>query len=83
MTKGEFMDRKSYPNQDGTDLELITKLLKDEFHRDGYGHVINKADPLIYLPRDGGFNHVVLQFCGWCIHIHGDGTWTWEDTTGG
>lgn len=26
---------------------------------------------------------IILQFCGWSINLHSDGTFGWEDTTGG
>jgi len=26
---------------------------------------------------------IILQFCGWAIDLHEDGTWSWEETTGG
>ena len=26
---------------------------------------------------------VILQFNGWSINLKDDGTWSWEDTTGG
>lgn len=26
---------------------------------------------------------IILQYNGWSINLHDDGTWEWEDTTGG
>ena len=35
------------------------------------------------LPITHNENQVILQFNGWSIILNEDGTWYWEDTTGG
>ncbi len=39
--------------------------------------------PLTGLPILHNKDRVYLQFCGWSINLHADGTWIWGDTGGG
>lgn len=42
--------------------------------------VIKEVSPIPILHNKG---KIFLQFCGWSINLLDDGTWYWEDTTGG
>jgi hypothetical protein len=48
---------------------------KHKKNKDGFN-----MDCLVYL---GKLFDMTLQFDGWCINLKDDGTWDWEDTTGG
>jgi hypothetical protein len=39
-------------------------------------------DPEV-LPVLHNENVIILQFGGWAVNLYPDGTWLWEDTTGG
>ncbi len=42
--------------------------------------VRRQVTPIPILHNEG---KIYLQFCGWSINLYDDGTWCWEDTTGG
>ena len=44
-----------------------------EFLKDG-----NPPIPILHNQKE-----IILQYSGWCISLLDDGTWYWEDTTGG
>ena len=45
-----------------------------------YTTVRTQVSPIPILHNEG---KIYLQFCGWSINLLDDGTWHWEDTTGG
>jgi hypothetical protein len=64
-------------------INEIRKLLNEETD-------IQKNRPDIRNRGDIGFISIThnkevifLQMCGWSINLYKDGTWNWEDTTGG
>lgn len=44
-------------------------------------HTTSKQATLIPILHNK--DKIYLQFCGWSINLLNDGTWHWEDTTGG
>lgn len=70
-------------------IDIVKELLKGEIQTVPYittvnGKIINtttqKSDCIPILHNEG---EIFLQFCGWSINLNEDGTWFWEDTTGG
>ncbi len=60
-------------------IDQLKLLLKEEHE---YEVMKTERDipvlPIVHIPDE-----IHLQFCGWCIILNSDGTWDWEDTTGG
>ena len=70
-------------------INQVKELLKEEtkilpYSFEYLGKTVNtttkKADFIPILHNEG---KIYLQFCGWSINLLNDGTWHWEDTTGG
>ena len=69
---------------------FVKKLLKDETKIVPYC-VSVKNNEMVYadspqvtaIPILHNDKEIILQLCGWSINLHEDGTWEWEDTTGG
>ena len=71
-------------------VDEVKKLLKEEtetvpyFYTDMNGKeaetTTTQVTPIPILHNEG---KIYLQFCGWSINLLNDGTWHWEDTTGG
>lgn len=61
-------------------LNLLKEALKDEEHLDGASsHKSIEVIPILHNE-----NLIILQFCGWAIHLNADGTYWHEiDCTGG
>lgn len=70
-------------------INTVKRLLKDETEIIPY--IINVGGKRIEttttrvtpIPILHNKNLIILQFCGWSINLSADGTWEWEDTTGG
>lgn len=67
MKNAENWHKKNH--SDGN-IEIVKKLLEEE----------TEVSPTFILHNEG---KIYLQFCGWSINLLDDGTWHWEDTTGG
>ena len=72
-----------------SDITLVKKLLRKETEVIPYNYTLNgkeckttgkQVTPIPILHNHG---EIYLQFCGWSINLYKDGTWCFEDTTGG
>jgi hypothetical protein len=71
-------------------IDEVKRFLKEEtetvpyFYTDAEGKeretTTTQVTPIPILHNEG---KIFLQFCGWSINLLDDGTWYWEDTTGG
>ena len=63
-------------------LKKETQVVKDYFYmgETKINTTSKKVSPIPILHNEG---KIFLQFCGWSINLLDDGTWHWEDTTGG
>lgn len=79
------------PNMEGPLLEQVRSMLKNEQdikcdldeqikRLDGERKNYNELEVSAILHNK---NQIILQFCGWSINLYEDGTYEWEDTTGG
>ena len=57
-------------NQSKGQIEIVKRLISED--KDTVPSLITHNEGKIYL-----------QFCGWSLNLYDDGTWCWEDTTGG
>ncbi len=63
-------------NQSKGSIDLVKRLISEDT-------TVNKngtQTPLLITHNEG---KIYFQFCGWSLNIYDDGTWCWEDTTGG
>jgi hypothetical protein len=77
-------------NQNVGQIEIVKQLLKeateivpyefDGLHGEKIQTTTKRVTPIPILHNKG---EIYLQFCGWSINLFDDGTWDWEDTTGG
>lgn len=72
-------------NHSNGNIDKVKELLREETETIPYvTKIINttteRVTPIPILHNKG---LIYLQFCGWSINLHDDGTWCWEDTTGG
>ncbi len=44
------------------------------------GLIAESPKPIVYLHT---YRYIQFQFLGWAIVLNEDGTWDWEDTSGG
>lgn len=72
------------------EINQVKSLLKSESitapyaTKDERGRVlIVESTTVSPIPILHNENKIFLQFCGWSINLYDDGTWCWEDTTGG
>ena len=70
-----------------SNYEKVKELLSDEVR---FGDKIQKEISKRVTPgfiqtifMDKVEGRIMLQFCGWSINLREDGTWSWDDTTGG
>lgn len=54
----------------------VKSFLEREIQIDGKENVSHI--PILHNPGE-----IILQYCGWSINLLDNGTWYWEDTTGG
>jgi len=60
-------------------LDKVKELLKEEIDlRESLHGLTANVMPILHNDK-----LIMLQFSGWCINLREDGTWNWEDTTGG
>ena len=65
-------------NRSINQISEVKRFLEDE------KKIENNKDSLVsIIPITRNDDKVYLQFCGWSINLYADGTWCWEDTTGG
>ncbi len=53
------------------------------FVKDSLKQEIEIDRQIRFIPISHNKDKIYLQFCGWSINLLEDGTWHWEDTTGG
>ena len=64
-------------------IEEIKRLLEEERFRVPFPKQDKWNNYAACIPIMHNRGKVYLQFCGWSINLKEDGTWYWEDTTGG
>ena len=62
------------------DREILEKVINRETTLEWDDRFYAKSFQAMPYFRD---KSIILQMNGWCIELHDDGTWEWEDTTGG
>jgi len=64
-------------------INEVKKFINDEIEiQNNNAYIVKDKNELIVLPMTSNDN-IHLQMSGWCITLHNNGKWTWEDTTGG
>lgn len=76
-------------NSSSGNIDIVKKLLKKAIKTVPYTTTIGNqtltttikiVNPHPIIHNEG---KIFLQFCGWSINLLDDGTWYWEDTSGG
>ena len=62
------------------DIDDTDKEVHEAFQNEGPVYAVHQC---LVLPILHNPDQIILQFNGWSINLHDDGTWEWEDTTGG
>lgn len=91
MDASEKYEKWHKDNLSKNQITQVKKMLKGEFENvtiKGYlpnSNVIGmvKRKRICPIPITHNKGKIYLQFCGWSINLYDDGTWCWEDTTGG
>lgn len=62
---------------------LKTILDKEKVAQQGIEDYEKNLQNITIIPITHNEDMIMLQMCGWSINLCKDGTWYWEDTTGG
>lgn len=68
-----MVNAENWRKENCSDLSEVKKLIKGE----------TPYETCEFIPILHNDHCVYLQFGGWSINLYNDGTWCWEDTTGG
>ena len=86
MNASETSEKWHKENRSVGQIKIVKKLLEEATETVPY--IITAGDRVIKttarpIPILHNSGKIYLQFCGWSINLFDDGTWHWEDTTGG
>lgn len=73
-------DTQNTAESEPASLVEVKDLLRDAVENADEIPTSGTADVIPILHNHG---LIILQFNGWSINLKADGTWIWEDTTGG
>ena len=77
---------------EGVRADIRAKKKKEQERKDNmedllgnleFENLIQDSSKVEFLPIMHNKDVVILQFHGWSINLHEDGTWIWEATDGG
>jgi len=72
--EGRFQHLKNMLEAEQTTVEQQAEMLRLSNYKD------YKFIPVLPILHN---EFIILLMCGWSINLNPDGTWYWEDTTGG